>query len=102
MKRKIFCQIKLCERPNKARGLCKVHYSEYRISPNFEKKPKISQEERFWLKVEKTETCWNWTAHKTAGYGKFNYKGKTWLAHRLSLVFAGHVLKPIHVVDHLC
>lgn len=25
----------------------------------------------FWAKVEKTDTCWNWTASRTAGYGRF-------------------------------
>jgi hypothetical protein len=37
-------------------------------------------EERFWAKVEKTETCWNWTAAKgTGGYGLFT------LVHHLSV-----------------
>ena len=30
-------------------------------------------EERFWEKVEKTDTCWNWKAYveNTTGYGRF-------------------------------
>jgi hypothetical protein len=27
--------------------------------------------DRFWKKVEKTDTCWNWTAYKQDGYGYF-------------------------------
>lgn len=42
--------------------------------------------ERFFSKVEKTETCWNWTACKRgkAGYGAINVNGKVKDAHRLS------------------
>ncbi len=37
----------------------------------------------FWSKVNKTDTCWNWTSALTHGYGSIGYKGKTYLAHRL-------------------
>ena len=39
---------------------------------------------RFWSKVEKTESCWNWIASKSRkGYGKFWMAGRT-SAHRAS------------------
>lgn len=39
----------------------------------------------FWDKVEKTDTCWNWTGAKTPrGYGLISYKGKNIYTHRLS------------------
>lgn len=44
-------------------------------------------DERFWSKVVKTETCWNWIASRdTKGYGLFGLggSGNTGLAHRLS------------------
>lgn len=41
-------------------------------------------EERFWSKVEKTDTCWIWTAAKINGYGVFWHSGKNMKAHRLS------------------
>ncbi len=37
---------------------------------------------RFWDKVEKTWSCWNWTGAKVKGYGSFRYKGKHYYAHR--------------------
>ena len=41
--------------------------------------------ERFWNKVNKTDTCWLWTAGKQKeGYGKFWFNGKTQTAHILS------------------
>lgn len=43
---------------------------------------------RFWSKVNKTDTCWFWTAStvgkSTYRYGGFWYKGKTVRAHRFS------------------
>lgn len=56
---------------------------------NFLKEYHLTKEEkellRFWEKVEKTETCWNWKAHKLKkGYGHFHSKGKEILAHRYS------------------
>lgn len=47
----------------------------------------LSIESRFWLKVEKTETCWLWVAAKRNGYGVLG-RGKRGeplvYAHRLS------------------
>jgi hypothetical protein len=35
--------------------------------------------DRFWSKVEKTKTCWLWTAGKDFdGYGQFSDKGKNY------------------------
>lgn len=45
--------------------------------------------ERFWEKVNKTETCWNWTAGQQGwGYGQFSYQGTPVSAHRFSWILA--------------
>lgn len=63
-------------------------------------------EANFWAKVQKTETCWNWTAGNVRGYGM----SRAWrddkysmiLAHRLSY-YAEHGELPDEMhVDHLC
>jgi hypothetical protein len=42
-------------------------------------------EERFWSKVNKTNTCWNWTGYlDKGGYGSFWLDGKNRRAHRVS------------------
>jgi len=50
--------------------------------------------ERFFSKVNKTETCWLWTAActKKQGHGQFSYNGKPVLAHRFSWLLAGHTI----------
>lgn len=59
------------------------------------------QTDRFWNKVDKTDTCWNYTGYKDCdGYGIF-YAGKPFRAHRFSALIAGKdVSKPI--MRHLC
>ena len=43
---------------------------------------------RFWAKVEKTASCWNWVgASDTSGYGQIRIAGVVHTAHRLSWVF---------------
>ena len=52
------------------------------------------QIERFWSRVEKTETCWLWTGYicKT-GYGQFKFNGISHNSHRLSLAL--HLGRPL-------
>ena len=48
---------------------------------NYDKMAKL----RFWEKVNKTDTCWEWTAHKLYnGYGRFSIYGETDYTHRIS------------------
>ena len=46
-------------------------------------------EDRFWSKVDKSGTCWLWTAGTDdAGYGQFRLDGKNIKAHRVSFFLA--------------
>lgn len=47
---------------------------------------RLSQEQRFWEKVEiaSENECWNWTGGLTDGYGIFSTRERNVLAHRLS------------------
>ena len=58
--------------------------------------------ERFFLKVEKTDTCWNWVSKLDNGYGRFWLQGKSTLSHRISYEIAkGSIPKELQI-DHLC
>jgi len=64
---------------------------------------KLSTEERFWSKVNKTEDCWEWVGTIAAnGYGrlKVDYKHKS--AHRLAYEFANGPIAEGMEIDHLC
>ena len=58
--------------------------------------------DRFWAKVNKTDGCWNWTAAKARGYGRFKIEGKLQYAHRLAYQgFVGAIPTGM-LVDHIC
>ena len=58
--------------------------------------------DRFWAKVQKTDTCWLWTAAiNPKGYGQFKH-GNMVYAHRFSYEQAkGPIPKGLQI-DHLC
>lgn len=60
--------------------------------------------ERFWSKVFKTPTCWEWTASKIpSGYGRFNASGHAWeYAHRFSYQLIYGDIPDGLEIDHLC
>jgi hypothetical protein len=61
-------------------------------------------EDRFWAKVDKTETCWKWTGClNKQGYGAFYIMKRTFTSHRLSLsMFLGRELTTGLDVAHSC
>ncbi len=65
---------------------------------------KQSIEDRFFEKVEKTETCWNWTGATDGRYGQIFHNGKSAKAHRVSYQLAygeiGAGLKVCHKCDN--
>ena len=59
--------------------------------------------ERFWAKVVKSDACWEWTAAKSYGYGRFKVAGRMLMAHRLSWSMANDAEVPDGLeVDHMC
>lgn len=59
--------------------------------------------ERFWAKVDKTDTCWLWTGRPTrGGYGMLWVAPKAQLAHRFAYeTFVGPIPDGLQI-DHLC
>jgi HNH endonuclease len=69
--------------------------------------PYTTDEKRFWTKVEKTDSCWLWTAAKDPkGYGRFFYtkNGKRIRsgAHQYAYIRFVGPIPPGHELDHLC
>jgi hypothetical protein len=62
-----------------------------------------SVEERFWAKVNKTETCWLWTGAKhEKGYGLLKVAGQMHRAHRFVYeLLVGPIPEGLSL-DHLC
>ena len=58
---------------------------------------------RFWSRVRKTETCWEWVGTRFAkGYGRFIIGDRDYYAHRLSYEMAKGPIPGGLQIDHLC
>lgn len=104
------CSIPDCESTigrNSARGWCYMHYQRWQRHGDplgggpF--RPKLSIEDRFWSKVNKTETCWLWVGTmRDTGYGIFSVKNVSHRAHRWSWeMLVGEIPEGMYI-DHRC
>lgn len=101
------CSVLGCSTPIVARGWCRIHYSRWHVygDPLAEVGPSPYRqplEQRFWRRVEKTDTCWIWTGGRGAReYGIFNYPGGQ-KAHRYSYELHNGEIPDGLTVDHVC
>ncbi len=62
-----------------------------------------SPESRFWKRVKKTSSCWNWTGKRNHnGYGMLRVNRKSTFAHRFSLNISGKEIPAGKYVCHHC
>lgn len=90
----------LCDWPVYTRGYCQRDYA--RLLNRGELK-KITPEDRFWPRVQKTDTCWIWTGSSATGYGVFKGNNKRQgPAHRFAYeLLVGPIPEGLQL-DHLC
>ena len=63
----------------------------------------MAVEDRFWVSVEKTDGCWNWTSGTdTGGYSKLVVDGRNMSGHRYSFRLHGGVVPKGMFLDHIC
>lgn len=58
--------------------------------------------QRFWDKIEKTDSCWLWKLSTRAGYGAFKIGGKIISAHRFSFELHNGKIPDGLYVCHKC
>jgi hypothetical protein len=94
------CSVEGCGKTIHARAFCDGHYKQAKSQGLL---PPVLSEERFWKKVEKTETCWLWTGGKTmSGYGVFYDDGRQRMAYRYAYErFVGPIPDGLEI-DHVC
>lgn len=96
------CTAAACESQVRARGLCNRHYIRARSAGELPLLT-LTTEDRFWAKVQKGESCWEWTAsRKPAGYGEFYFGERVGYAHRYSYELHFGPIPEGMVVDHTC
>jgi hypothetical protein len=70
---------------------------------NFEFVNDEAFQKRFWLKIEKTDDCWNWLgAIQSKGYGSISIAGRTYSSHRISYIMKYGSIPPGLFVLHHC
>jgi hypothetical protein len=97
------CSVDGCNREYLAKNLCSRHYNRLRKYGNpLGEYIKPTDEERFWAKVNKTDSCWLWTGKPDAhGYGQFQSK-ISFYAHVYSYKLHGNNVPNGYEVDHKC
>ncbi len=68
--------------------------------PNKYTMPNVA--ERFWTKVQFTDTCWLWTGGTDGRYGLFWYKESHVKAHRWAYEFCVGLIPEGLEIDHTC
>ncbi|HCS2945601.1 TPA: HNH endonuclease [Shigella flexneri] len=63
----------------------------------------VSAQDRFWAKVDRSGTCWEWTAQRNGdGYGRFTLGGRDVGAHRVSYEWENDPIPDGMQIDHTC
>ncbi|MGW2048571.1 HNH endonuclease signature motif containing protein [Streptomyces sp. NPDC001858] len=99
------CTVPDCGGKHFATGLCQKHYARQLRHGNLTGlHPQGTAEERFWLRVEKSEGCWNWQGGRgDHGYGHLaNDDGIDISTHRFSYQLHNGPIPPGMVICHRC
>ena len=98
------CSVECCDLQSMARGWCKSHYARWLSTgtPGTSPIGGLTLEERFWAKVDRTDSCWLWAASvNDEGYGTFNAP-RNRLAHRVAYELIVGTIPDGLTIDHLC
>lgn len=101
------CAFDGCDKPRRTKGLCGGHYRQQwkgqELRPLRPSPQGLTLEQRFWAKVQKTESCWVWTAAGDGDrYGQIKVDGRLRRAHRLAWEFVNGPVPSGMLLDHRC
>lgn len=85
--------------------ICAMHRKRMKVHGSYEPRTPLmlSPEERVWLQVDKTPTCWLWTGATPGGrYGVVHVNGRRLVVHRFIYEFLRGPVDPTLHLDHLC
>jgi len=99
------CSIDGCNKGGRIiKEMCMMHYERVRRYGSPAEPHLARASDRFWSKVDKTDSCWLWTGIiNAAGYGRFSVgTEEKWLAHRYAWTkLVGDIPSGLHI-DHMC
>lgn len=98
------CSVDGCEKRPRGKGLCGMHLGRFirNGDPLIVTRISGDPEANFWLKVQKTPTCWLWTGHiNDSGYGDMRINGRLVRAHRFAYELLVGPIPDGLVLDHV-
>lgn len=97
------CRLEYCDREAKRGSLCPGHRTQRERGRPLTPIASRSLDHRLWSKVQKTDTCWLWTASlMSSGYGQINIDRRPHPAHRIAYELANGPIPEGLFLDHLC
>lgn len=108
---RVGCLHEGCEYPHSAHGYCSTHVKQFqKHGKTFDsgdlhlitKGGGVTIEDYFYARVEKTDTCWNWTGLIKLEYGYSTRDSKPKAAHRVSWEIHHGGIPEGMFVDHVC
>ena len=100
------CSVNGCTKQILARRLCQTHYKRVKVHGDphtILTNHNLSDEQRFWMNVEKTPTCWVWTGAATSrNYGALRVSGRQTRVHRYSYELHVGPIPDDKFIDHIC
>jgi hypothetical protein len=85
------------------RGMCGACYARWLRQQPGSLRDNRTPVERFWAKVDKTESCWVWLGTGTPkGYGQFAPNRRHVYAHRYAYELTRGPIAEGMTIDHLC
>jgi hypothetical protein len=104
----VICNVTECIRKVHRRGMCQVHYNQWRLENRDQVRYQRANEpvnERFWRQVQGdgADTCWTWIGTTDRdGYGKIVVHGQWISAHRFAYEALRAEIPAGLQIDHLC
>lgn len=99
------CSFEGCTNVFRAKNLCASHWDQQHQGNPLKPlgRTAISFEERFWQKVQKTDSCWVWIGSKDKqGYGNLTNNRQVLAVHRVSYEMHVGPIPAGLVIDHKC
>lgn len=103
------CEFRPCGRPREGgnRSIwCSGHRGQRKRGKEMTPiAPRMTQLERFWSKVDQTDTCWKWASTKRFGYGQFQTGGRNapkLPSHKFAYELVNGPVPEGKILDHVC
>lgn len=105
MPKRSSCSVEGCPRATRSgsHALCEMHYMRWYRTGSTDPRSRLTDEERFWSKVVKSDGCWRWLgAPQPDGYALIKIAHQMRPAHKVAYEYTIGAVPDGLQLDHLC